>query len=333
MRLYKFFRANDWWEPKLTPLLAMAYATAVIEGIDLLAIFPGLLLLILIFIVVAVYVSAINDSTDVEVDLLSGKKNRLAAISFVRRLVLVLGSLLLSFLLIYLSGINIRSVLFAVGVIICFSLYSLPPFRLKNRGFWGIIADASGAHLFPTLFFVSSVYTFTDVPTDATLLTVMGIWSFAYGMRGILWHQFRDKDYDTSVGLKTFVTNTSAYKFKPIALFIILVEFSALAIILFSVNSILPILTLGGYLILLVIYNHLDKEITLFAAKSDNWYILMTDYYQVLLPLSLIILASFTNPACLFLLIFHLLFFPNRNRQIALSLLIITGIRRAYLSG
>lgn len=310
----------------------MAYATAVIEGVDLLAIFPGLLLLILIFIVVAVYVSAINDYADVEEDLISGKNNRLAAISFMWRLVLVLGSLLLSFLLIYYSGINIRSAFFAVGVIICFSLYSLPPFRLKNRGFWGIIADSSGSHLFPTLFFVSSVYSFADVPVDATLLTVMGIWSFAYGLRGILWHQFRDKHNDESVGLKTFATNTSAYKIKPIALFIILVEFSALAIILFAVNSLLPIVTLAGYLILLVIYNHLDKEITLFTAKSDNWYILMTDYYQVLFPLSMIILASSTNPACLILLIFHLIFFPYRNQQIAISLLKISKIHRVLSS-
>ncbi|WP_234567152.1 UbiA family prenyltransferase [Rhodohalobacter sp. 614A] len=320
MKLYKFFRANDWWEPKLTPLLTAVYATVTIIGVDLFTILPHLLFLIGIFLVVAIYVSVINDYADLEEDKIAGKRNRLTAISHPNRLVLIIVSLILSFFLIYVSGIGTLSSLFALGAIVCFSLYSLPPFRLKNRSVFGVIADASGSHLFPTLFFVSSVYSLANLQINITLLSIFGIWSFAYGLRGILWHQFQDKHNDVSVGLKTFAVNAVASQTTSLGSVIIIIELSALAVILFLVKSLLPIIALAGYFILLVIYHRLDNEITLFVSHSDNWYILMTDYYQVFLPVSLIILASFTNPECLLLLIFHALFFPNRLKHIAVSL-------------
>src|SRR4051812_46669797 len=74
-------RSQEWWGYKLPPLLAIGYATALQAGIPLLNIAFWLLLMLGGIIIGAVYVSVINDITDLEEDLASGKQNRMANVS------------------------------------------------------------------------------------------------------------------------------------------------------------------------------------------------------------------------------------------------------------
>src|SRR2546422_541586 len=73
----RIFRAHEWWEFKLSPMLATAYATAFLLKISILSLWPMLLLALFAWAVCAAYVSVINDLTDLEDDLASGKVNRL----------------------------------------------------------------------------------------------------------------------------------------------------------------------------------------------------------------------------------------------------------------
>ena len=86
------------------------------------------------------------------------------------------------------------SLIFYLAAYLAFSLYSISPFRFKNRGVLGVIADASGAHLFPSLFVASSMMHNMHISIDPYWLVIVGVWSFAYGLRGILWHQFWDRE-------------------------------------------------------------------------------------------------------------------------------------------
>jgi len=100
--------------------------------------FVAMLLLVLVALAAcAAYVSVINDVTDFDDDMASGKANRLVGKSsaFVAT---VLASCII-------PG-NRCGVLFAPratvdlalpGVLAAFTLYSLSPIRLKNRGGWG----------------------------------------------------------------------------------------------------------------------------------------------------------------------------------------------------
>ena len=69
------FRAAEWWEFKLSPMLATAYATAFLLKISILSLWPLLLLALVALAACAAYVSVINDLTDLEDDLASGKAN------------------------------------------------------------------------------------------------------------------------------------------------------------------------------------------------------------------------------------------------------------------
>ena len=66
-------RPGDWWEFKVPPLLATAYATALFLQVPFRQLWPLLLLLLFALLPGAAYVSVINDITDLErVEGLSG---------------------------------------------------------------------------------------------------------------------------------------------------------------------------------------------------------------------------------------------------------------------
>src|SRR4029077_12941145 len=96
-----------------------------------------------------------------------------------------------------------------VGVWAAFSLYSIPPFRLKGRAALGLIADASGAHLFPVLVAALLALRARGDGLDPTWVAACGAWAFAFGLRGILWHQLFDIDNDRKAGVHTFAVRHS----------------------------------------------------------------------------------------------------------------------------
>jgi len=71
---------------------------------------------------------------------------------------------------------------------IIYTLYSVPPFRLKNRGGWGVLADAAGSNLFPTLSVVALVNHWDGGGVPIYWYITVGVWSLSFGIRGILWH-------------------------------------------------------------------------------------------------------------------------------------------------
>ncbi|HWW42405.1 hypothetical protein, partial [Pedobacter sp.] len=78
MEIKKIIRSADWWEYKLPPLLAIGYATALKTPEPFLSLMPHLLFILFSIIIGAIYVSIINDITDIEIDQASGKKNKMA---------------------------------------------------------------------------------------------------------------------------------------------------------------------------------------------------------------------------------------------------------------
>lgn len=90
LNLSKIARASEWWEYKLPPVLAIAYATAQRAESNLYQLAPRFCILLLGIVIGAAYVSIINDITDIKEDLASGKQNRLSSLSPQFRIVLVL---------------------------------------------------------------------------------------------------------------------------------------------------------------------------------------------------------------------------------------------------
>lgn len=149
----KTVRGSEWWDYKITSILGTVYATSFLYQIPLAALFPFFFFLLAALIPGASYVSLLNDLTDLKEDKLAGKRNRLEGKSKTYSLTLIFACLAVGLVISFF--LSKTSLLLYCCAWIVFTLYSLPPIRLKKRGILGVIADALGAHVFPQVFAIS----------------------------------------------------------------------------------------------------------------------------------------------------------------------------------
>ena len=60
--LARMARAAEWWDYKLVPMLAMFYATALVEDVSIASLWRSLVVLICAVVPCAAYVSFVNES-------------------------------------------------------------------------------------------------------------------------------------------------------------------------------------------------------------------------------------------------------------------------------
>lgn len=310
-------RAVEWWEYKLSPMFATIYATAFLLKLPIISLWPLLVLALIALIPGAAYVSLVNDLTDRKDDLASGKTNRLVGRSQ-------------PFITLLLAGCILPGVLVAIhwrhdplllslylAAWLAFSLYSLPPVRLKKRGALGVLADASGAHLFPTLLVVSLVFHWNGNPIDPIWFSAVAVWSLCYGLRGILWHQLSDLDNDKKIGLRTLVLRHEGIWLERLGNFVIFpVEITAFAAMLsYSRNYFAP-----GFLVLYAVLAWLRKKCSevnfVIVVPKVRYQIAMHEYYEVFFPLAFLFSSSLQHPRDAIIIFVHLLLFPRRAFRI-----------------
>ncbi|MET4082117.1 4-hydroxybenzoate polyprenyltransferase [Pedobacter sp. UYP30] len=318
MRLLKFTRYSEWWEYKLVPLLSVAYLTALSIHQPFRVALPRIALLFAALIVGAIYVSVINDITDIREDAIAGKRNSMANVNPWVQSAVVLLCLLFGAYVISILYPDVLSMLFGALTYIVFTLYSVKPIRLKKRGIWGVFCDAAGAHLFPSLVMAINLMFFFGHRPNLLLTVAIGIWSFTYGLRGILWHQFSDKENDLKSGTTTFASTTNAAKFKPIEIVIFILEISALAVMLFQVADVYVTAALILYVIFVMSRRYVlhYKVFIILVRKDTPHQIIMNEYYFVFLPLSLLLSNAISFNFGWFLMLAHVLLFPSKTAAV-----------------
>lgn len=292
--------------------MSICYATTLQSGTPLIKMAPWLLFLLASLIVGAVYVSIINDITDIDEDLASGKSNRMAAIRPAVRW-LIPGICLaagVGFAWV-LSASPLAAFLYSMAWV-SFSLYSIPPFRLKTRGGWGVIGDACGSHFFTSLLMVAATSHFIGQPVNWVWFSAVGVWALVYGFRGILWHQFHDRDNDLRVGLNTFAASIEPDSFRQKEKALMLVETIAFSVMLYCVHQPLTIVFLAFYFILLALRSkkHGIKTIIILSPPGKPFQILMGLYYQLFWPMSLLITAAILHSSAWIIFAAHIFLFP-----------------------
>lgn len=313
MKFLNIIRSSEWWEYKIPPFLALGYATTLMAGVPFFDVGIWFVFLLLCVALGGIFVSVINDITDLEEDIASGKQNRMAAVPEKLRWAIPIICILIGFLFIYIFYPDQLSILLFIMPCVAFCLYSFEPIRLKRRGILGVLADACGSHVFTSLLIVSSTSYFIGKPIDYLWFSSIGLWAVIYGMRGILWHQFFDRNNDLKINLNTYATNVDPASFKVKEKFLILIELSLLIFILVQIGNLLPFIFLGLYMSVVYIrYRGLGYKVCIvLSPEGKPFQLIMLDYYQVFLPVSLIIASIFTYPADIIVLILHLVLFPN----------------------
>jgi 4-hydroxybenzoate polyprenyltransferase len=316
-KLSQTIRAVDWWEFKLSPIFATVYATALLLNVSVASLWPLLLLALAALVPGAAYVSVINDLTDMKDDLASGKANRLVGRSraFVACVLAccILPGVAVAFY--WRRDPLVLSLYLAAWV--AFTLYSLPPFRLKNRGVLGLLADASGAHLFPTLLAVGLVYRRGGEALDAVWFAAVAVWSLSLGLRGNLWHQLSDRHNDERVGLRTFARSHKITLLHGVGNFgIFPSEVIAFAVMLALSASRAAAAALALYLLLEWARRVMWRTNLVVVVPKERSSILMLEYYEVFFPVALLLSSSTRHAPDALVLAAHLLLFPRRAFQV-----------------
>lgn len=311
-------RAGEWWEYKLVPVLSMVYATALVLDVPLVSLWRTALALLLALVPGAVYVSVINDLTDRDDDIRAGKPNRLAGASLPKTIAMVAIPVVLGIAVSISWRDDVRLVTAYLAAWLAFSLYSLPPFRFKGRGIAGVLCDACGAHLFPAL--VAVLLVGRDVRRDPGVLWLasVSLWSLSLGLRGILWHQLTDRENDRTAGVRTFAQRHApavAERFGTWVAFPL--ELAGLGAMLRQLRSPWPLLLLVVYAAFALRRKRAWALSAVIVRPAQRYFIVLREYYDVFLPLSLLIALSLRHPPDAVGLLIHPIVFPRLAWQIA----------------
>jgi 4-hydroxybenzoate polyprenyltransferase len=312
MSLLKFTRYVEWWEYKLPPLLSVAYATLIYYDYPLENAWKQIITLLAAVIVGAIYVSVINDLTDIKEDLKAGKRNSMANLPIAIRFVIVAIILVAAVFFGYLFYPDLKSIVFYALAYVVFSLYSIRPFRFKERGLLGVACDAMGAHLFPALLITANLIYFINVESDLWWYVAISSWSLLYGVRGILWHQFYDRENDLKSHTRTYASKVEPEDFKFSETLIMIFETLGFMIFVGHIynEAILWSALMYVCLVFLRIFILKRKIRIIVTNPGESYQLFLNEFYIVFLPIALIIHMCSTQPFAKLVLIFHVTLFP-----------------------
>ncbi len=201
---------------------------------------------------------------------------------------------------------------FYVATWLAFSLYSLPPFRLKERGAAGVLCDAAGEHLFPALVAVFLAFRAGERAPSAAWVAAVAVWAMAYGLRGIVWHQLTDIDNDRIAGYRTLARRHPSAA-RVIGTFVVFpIELAGLAAMLWQIGSPWPPAFLALYVLYAVRSARRWRSAPVIVEPKSRSFIVLQQFYSDLFPVALLITASVLDPRALIILAVHLILFPSR---------------------
>ncbi|MCT7958963.1 phytanoyl-CoA dioxygenase family protein [Laspinema palackyanum] len=312
----KLVRFQEWWLYKIAPLLTIAYAETLLLQLPPTTATPTTLTALLSIASVAAYGYLLNDICDIETDQKANKPNAAANLQPWQRLLLCLLFLSIGFAAPLLTHLGTIPLALLAANYLLPTLYSVPPLRLKERGIWGILSDAAGAHLVPTLFVAATVLSHTpDPPRNALLFTgIAAAHAFFIGLRGILLHQLWDRANDLNAGITTFVTQRPPETVKTLINRLVfpveLLLLSGVALLL--CQSTPPLTAFFVVYLLLTAVNIKTAPYPFTSSPPKNQNIIPHDLYEVWLPLALAITLAVQNPQFFVLVaLTAMLFYPS----------------------
>ena len=305
-------RANEWWEYKLVTILSAFYATALVLHVAVSSLWVSALSLLLAIVAAAIYASVINDVTDLAGDLEAGKRNAMAgrSRSIVATLVALTAGAGCLFAWLWRDDTPLLSCYLATWL--AFSLYSLPPFRFKERGAAGVLCDAAGEQLFPVLVAVFLACRGAQRAVSGAWVASVAVWALAYGLRGIVWHQLTDVDNDRAAGFRTFARRHPRAA-PVIGTFVVFpLELGALAGMLWQIGSAWPPAFLVLYALYAVRSARRWDTAPVIVAPKPRFFIVLHEFYSDLFPIALLITAAVRDRRAVVILIAHVVLFPRR---------------------
>jgi 4-hydroxybenzoate polyprenyltransferase len=283
-------RAPEWWAPKLSPLLAIAYLQVRVLHVPPATAYLALAALLAALACLAAYGHAINDLFDIPSDRAAGKANGMAPLSPGRRRLVILALATAGFVpwLVVVPAPGARRAWAVIYALL--TAYSAPPLRTKERGLAGVITDAAMAHAVPTLFVCLLFGGLAGSRAGSTEVTAAAVaWATAAGLRNILLGQVWDHGNDLRSGTRTFTVDVGPARARRLARIFLLGEVVALSLLLAAVSRELPWLGLAVALALVldVVKVRVLTHAIYDPVPEPGQSVPLHDLYQVWLPLML----------------------------------------------
>lgn len=310
-KLVKTTRSYEWWDYKIPLALFTAYTLTWIQHLHISTLYPAFILIFLSGITAGTYASIINDVTDLEEDRLVGKITGYMALSRKGRFLALAACFSGGIITAYLLRHYHYSLLCYITIWVVYSLYSIKPIRLKERGGWGIISVAVGEHVLAATLSLLLVWESVKCTIPIPWLISLMIWSVALGCRGILWHQLCDYENDKISNTKTL---SSKYEFSKLsyigARILFPTELTGLASFLyFTHNYDLRIFLISSVFFEWLRYRFMATNIVL-SAPAPNQRFALFEYYQLFMPMAILYSLYSYDRGALFVFIVHSLLFP-----------------------
>lgn len=312
IKIVNVIRYNDWWLYKVPTLLSIFYATLSLSGHCIAESWIEIVKLLFYICSAAIFVSIINDITDKKLDEDAGKSNFFIKLPPIYSVIILTTTILLQ-VIVFLVLLKYKyAATFYLCSIISYSLYSIPPFRFKLNKYLGVLADALGAHCFASLFVVAYAYGVAQINIDYKWILAITFWSLSYGIRGILWHQFIDKDADFKTGVRT-LANTLRTKTSNVVVSVVFsVETIFLLYIMYYFKSWIVLIFFFIYLLILITRHYLyHSKIILARPISQYFQIIFAEFYEFYFPISILIVNTQNCSISIYILLFQLVLFPK----------------------
>ncbi len=252
----------------------------------------------------------LNDYKDYDDDIKNNKSNLFRNLNTFQKLSLVVSSILIAILPWFYLPFTEFSFILLIGELSLFFLYAFPPFRLKERGLWGIISDSLYAQLIPCLF---ALYTFAQVVAvdikPSFLLFVYIWWLLLVGIRNILAHQIYDYHHDIDTNNNTYVVKKGI---QPVVRFYLQMGFAIELLTFFYLLYYIPftyhilLLIYFLYLSIIMIINRKNVSSDIFGFIHQR---MLNEFYEIFLPLLLTLFYTYYQKNFLPILVFNAIIF------------------------
>lgn len=333
-------RVDNWGASKIPPLLAVGYALILINGVELSVSFLALFVFFACICSVAAYGHIINDIFDIQQDLAIGKKNSMAGLLPVQRYCLCFLFIVTGFVPLIYFNLNLTLTIILMVNYLLPTIYSVPITRLKERGFIGVITDASGAHLMPTLF-IALLFIHAGNGTEKTGLAITisaSIWALFAGLRGIIAHQISDQRNDRKMNTITFVSSRRRKSLRSLVLKVFfpceVIGLTLFLYILIPVSIVLAVVTFL-YVIVEITKIKCGWKLPLFFPEhpltEPYLPLLNNEFYEVWLPCALLCQLVFIDYYYVIIMLFHLILFKTIIlERLAIFMRLVYDLRKKF---
>lgn len=260
------------------------------------------------------YVS--NDVSDMEKDRLAGKANSALTYGKTAMMAVGFGFIALALLPWWYLPFDVVSLVLIASEFLLFALYALPPVRLKERGFSGIVTDALYAYVVPA---VLASWTFLLASHRSFnwawwYFSIVAVWMLFAGIRNVLNHQLADSESDQRSGMKTFVLQVGIHFTGRLIRYILLpLEFAALLAFIIWVFFRIEWLTalLLVYVVYALVRYHRECKAGKESALKIFTNVFLDEMYVGFFPLLFTLALALQSHASWFIFLLHFLLFQN----------------------